>query len=664
MNPLRALTVTAVLAAAPNPAFAQGEPWRIVSPAQASIVLARDGSMIGMIGAQNRIRVALRSLPPYVAQAFIAIEDQRFYQHDGVDMIGIAGAVKDNIMGARRGASTITQQLVGNMHPDIIDRSDRSPIRKLREQQAAREMERRYSKQQILEAYLNQLDFGRGWFGIESAARHYFGKRAAELDTPEAATLAAIINGPGVYDPYRYPDRVRARRDLVLRVMAEQGYLTPAAVESARQAPLVLAPYRGMSAPAEYFVDVVRVQASRTGLPVGNGGYRIYTSLDPELQRNAADALEEEARAYEGRSRGAATLAAHSRGAPRYLQGAVVAIDPTSGDVRALVGGRSYAHSQFNRAVDGMRQPGSAFKPFVYAAALSDTFSTTSIVGDTAIAIRLPNGRYYGPANSDGRYLGGITLREALTQSRNVVAVQLGSSLGMDSVIGVARRMGIGSPIAPVPSSAIGASEVQPLDIVAAYTTFANLGTPVEPRFIHRIEDGEGNVVYAQEVRALPPAIDARVAFVVRDAMRDVVERGTATSVRRFVPRAIPVAGKTGTTDGNRDAWFIGMTPELVAGVWLGFDQPASIPGAAGGTIAAPVFGRMIGAYYGERPSAEWTRPPGVISGEADRIDGSLATDLTPLERRYVEYWVEGHEPEQLKFDPLRLFPITAVISY
>ncbi|MGI9141094.1 MAG: transglycosylase domain-containing protein [Gemmatimonadaceae bacterium] len=655
----RALASLALLAAAlPSAVAAQSDPSRIVQPPQASIVLARDGSMIGEVGREWRVSVALASLPPHVGQAFVAVEDQRFYQHDGVDVVGIAGAIRDNILGERRGASTITQQLVGNMHPDIIDRGDPSLGRKIREQQAAREMDRRYTKQQILEAYLNQIDFGHGWFGIESAARHYFGKPAARLTIAEAATLAAVPKGPAVFDPLRNPDRVRNRRNVVLRLMLEQRYISPGDARAAQASPLSLARNQGMSAPADNFVNVVRIQATRAGVPVLNGGYRIYTTLDPALQNAAVAAIEAEAAAFEQRpGYRHPTRASYTGGAPTYLQGVAVAIDPANGDVRALVGGRDYGDSQFDRAVDGERQPGSAFKPIVYAAALSRSFSPLTIVADTAISLRLPNGTYYRPDNSDRRFLGPITLREALTQSRNVVAVQLAAELGMDSVIALARRMGITSPIAPGPASAIGASVVQPLDIVAAFTTFANLGTPMEPRFIHRIEDSRGRVVYTAPVRALPPALDPRVAFVVREMMRDVVDRGTATAVRRFVPAAVPVAGKTGTTNDNTDTWFIGLTPDIVAGVWFGFDRPTPISGAAaGGSLAAPAWGRMVAAMYRSRASGQaWTAPPGVISGAVERGTAGLASDLTPPERRYTEYFVEGTEPEALRLDPWRV---------
>lgn len=642
---------------------AVGDPWRIVPMPQATQIFARDGSLIAMLGRELRLSVPLSTLPRYVGQAFVAVEDQRFYQHNGVDLMGIAGAIKDDILGDRRGASTITQQLVGNMHPDVIDRTDRSIGRKLREQEAAREMERRYTKAQILEAYLNLISFGRGYYGIESAARHYFGKGAAKLTLAEAAALAAMPKGPAVYDPVDHPDKVRERRNTVLALMAQQRYITRAVAAAAQAAPLVTAVDAGMSAPAQYFADVVRVQAGRAGIPIATGGYRIYTGLDPLLQRAATDALRAETAAIE--SKPGYRHPKYGQGS-NYLQGAVVALDAGTGDVRALVGGRDYAQSPFDRAVDGMRQPGSAFKPFVYATAVADSMPPNAIVGDTAIAITLPDGRVYRPDNSDNSYLGLITMREALAKSRNVVAVQLAQQLGIDSVIATARRMGISSPIAPVPASAIGASAMQPLDLVAAYTTFATLGTPLEPRFIYRVENSAGRVVFASPVRALPPALDPRVTFVTRNMMRDVVDRGTATSVRRYVPSSVPVAGKTGTTNGNTDVWFVGVTPDIVAGVWMGFDRPTTITaGAAGGSLAAPVWGRMLAKYYAARgaPSAsQWTAPVGVISAELDRATGQLATALTPAERRYTEYFVEGTEPEPLRLDPWTVFRSGALI--
>jgi 1A family penicillin-binding protein len=639
-----ALTLTAAPARAQNPP--REEPWRIVPMAQSSVVLARDGSLIGEIGREWRTNVALRSLPSYLPQAFIAVEDQRFYQHDGVDLIGVAGALKDAVRGDVRGASTITQQLVGNMHPDIIDRTDKSPMRKLREQQAAREMEKHYSKQQILEAYLNFISFGHGWHGVEAAARHYFGKPASELSLAEAATLAALPKGPAIYDPIRYPDRARQRRDVVLSLMEKQKYITAAQAASAKREPVRVAPNAGFSVHAPYYVDAVRAHLERAGVRIGDGGLRIHTAIDPAMQRSVQTALQDGLTAIEARpDYRHPTFAKRAKGSTDFLQGAMVALAPGSGDVLALVGGRDYAVAPFNRAVNAYRQPGSAFKPFVYATAIAESLPPNARVADTAITITYDR-TVYTPRNADGEFLGVMSLRDALARSRNPVAVQLWQRVGADSVIATARRVGIRSEIAPFPSSAIGASVVQPLNFVSAFTVFANLGAAVEPRLVTRVEDGDGRVVWSTGVVQRTAAMDSLTAFIVRDMMRDAVERGTATAVRRYLPARIPVAGKTGTTDEVTDAWFVGMTPDVVAGVWVGLDKPRTIvPGAAGGSLAAPIFGEALAQWYKDRDAGEWTIPGGLVVSQLDRDTGALADTATPPERRFTEYFVPGTEP-------------------
>lgn len=670
--PLAAQVRTPAASAAQPPA---AEAWEIIVPPQVSLVLGRDGSVIGQIGRERRVSVPIQSLPAYVGQAFIAVEDKRFYQHDGVDLVGVAGALKDAVTkGNLRGASTITQLLVGNMHPDLIDRRDRSPVRKLREQSAAREMERHYSKEQILEAFLNQIAFGRGAYGIEMGARQYFGKGAADLTLAEAASLAAMPKSPVQYDPARYPDRNRERRNTVLALMAEQGYISKAQASAAQKEPVRTAA-NGELFNAHWIVDIVRVQAERAGIPVADGGYRIQTTIDPALQAAAQKALTTGIEEVERRpgfrgqrcaAKTAATTAAAGGAASARpgasgsscLEGSAVVIDPATGDVRALVGGRNYARSSFNRAVDGNRQPGSSFKAFVYAQALAQGFTASSQVADTALRLQLDNGDVYSPENSDRKFLGMLTLREALTQSRNPVAVQLAQTVGWDSLTALVRRAGLRAPIAPYPSSALGASVVQPLDFVAAYAAFDNGGVGVEPRFIARIEDGTGRTVLSPLRAPAQPAMDPRVAFIVRDMMQDVVARGTGTAVRQYVPASIPLAGKTGTTNDNSDVWFVGMTPELVVGVWMGFDKPSMIaPGAAGGSLAAPVAGRILAAAYGSGGlrSGRWTAPPGLVSMVLDRSSGKPATFFTPTERRYTEWYLEGTEPGALTW-PWSLF--------
>lgn len=643
------------------PQAATGEVWQIVQPPQVTVVVARDGSVIGEIGREKRLSVAIRTLPRYLPQAFVAVEDKRFYQHDGVDLVGVVGAIKGKILGANRGgASTITQQLVGNMHPDIIDRRENSGVagidRKLREQAAAREMERHYSKEQILEAYLNQIAFGRGWYGVELASLHYFGKSASQVSLAEAATLASMPKSPVQYDPIRNPERVVQRRNAILLLMAEQGYITAAQAAQARRERLVTTTDINR-APAPWITDIVRVQAERAGIPVSQGGFRIFTTIDAALQQATQAAVTNGVREVEARpsfrrpscapKTGAKAVARSGAStAPNCLEAAAVVLDPATGDVRALVGGRDYTRSSFNRAVDGNRQPGSTFKPFVYAAALSEGLNANAMVQDTALRVPLDNRRVYSPDNADNEFLGELTLREALTRSRNPVAVQLALSVGMDSVIALAHRSGLRSSIASYPSSALGASIVQPLDFVTAYATFDNGGNAVQPRFITRIDDRAGRAVFNAPAPTLEPAIDPRVAFIMRDMMRDVVERGTATAVRRLVPARIPVAGKTGTTNDNSDVWFVGMTPELVAGVWMGFDRPQTIaPGAAGGTLAAPIAAEIIASYYTSRPAGTWTAPPGLATAELDRSNGQPVTALTPTNRRYQEWFLEGSEP-------------------
>jgi penicillin-binding protein 1A len=650
-----------------------GEPWQIVPQPQASLVFARDGSLVGEIGRESRTSVAIRTLPKYVGAAFVAVEDHRFYQHDGVDLIGVAGAIKGKILEQitgdnRGGASTITQQLVGNMHPDQIDRRDMGIGRKLREQAAAREMEKHYTKEQILEGYINQINFGHGWYGVESAARHYFGKPAARLTLAEAATLAALPKSPVGYDPSRFPEKARGRRNLILGLMAEQGYVSAADAERARSEPVVTVKDRGMAAPAEYFVDAVRQTLERGGLSLAAGGYRIYTTVDVGLQRAAVDALVEGTLNVEQRPGYSHPTLAQATNKIDALEGVVVAIEPSTGDVKALVGGRDHQLAPFNRATNALRQPGSSFKPFVYAKALEDSLSAATIVPDSAISIVIDSARneVYSPENSDGKFLGPITMRDALTFSRNPVAVQLAMRIGLDSMAAMGRRVGITTPIMPVPASALGASVVRPLDYVAAYTVWANLGSVVEPRLVTRVEDAGGRTVY-QRPPAMPQSVmDPRVAFIVRDMMRDAVERGTGGPARRAVPSSIAIAGKTGTTNDNVDVWFMGMTPDLVAGVWLGFDRPKTImPGAAGGSLAAPIWGAMMAHYYAGRTApSTWTPPVGMLTADLDRATGQPADANTPASQRYTEYFVPGTEPEPLRSVPWKIPVFGAVVAY
>jgi penicillin-binding protein 1A len=633
---------------------ARDEPVTITRPPQATVVLDRHGGLLGEIGPQTRTWVRIVDVPSYVGEAFVAIEDRRFYQHDGVDVIGVVGALRDNILrglrGRPRGASTITQQLIGAM--GLVDRRDISLARKVREAELARALERRHTKAEILEAYLNYINFGHGWYGIEAAARHYFAKRAAELDLAEAALLAALPNSPVLYDPRAHPDAARRRRNLVLRRMAEQRLIGEARMRAAMREPLRLAPDDGFSARAPYLVEWVRQWlAERYGLTaVNTQGLVVTTTVDPGLQEAANGAIAqglaqvEAQRGYRWPRYGtpAGRLVA---GRTPYLQGLLVATDPLTGDVLALVGGRDFRDSEFNRAVQGVRQAGSAFKPFVYATALAQGAPPTQLLEDAPLTLPAAGSRLYTPENSDGRFRGPITLRDALAFSINVPAIRLALAVGLDSVIATARRLGLTTPIPALPPTAIGAADVRPIELIAAFGAFATLGSWTPPRVILQVQDADGIPVYEATAPAPAQVLDPAVAFQLVSFLQDAVQRGTGTAARRAVPAAVPLAGKTGTTNDNADVWFIGFTPNLVAGVWMGFDRPQAIArGAYGGTLAAPIFGQFAATAYRRWPMpSAWQPPPGLVAVRVRRGDGSVA--LSDTADTVMEYFRAGTEP-------------------
>jgi penicillin-binding protein 2D len=643
-----------------------GEPWQIIQPPQSSLVFARDGSFIGEIGRQSRTSVPKSSLPAYVWQAFVATEDKRFFEHDGVDMLGLVGAMKDGIMGDMRGASTIPMLLAAAMHPDIIDRSEREGTagikRKIREQNAARDMVKRYSRDQILEAFLNQVDLGHNWFGVESAARHYFGTSASRLTLAQAASLAALPKSPTNYDPIRRPLQHRDRRNTILNLMAEQKFITREAAERAKLDSVVTVKDGGVSVPSQYFTDAVRQEAEKAGISVMNGGYRIYTTLDVPLQQAAVTALVngtvdvEKMPGYRHISAAQAQAQSRALGSSRlvntdYIQGAVVVMDPYTGDVRALIGGRNYPLAPFNRATNARRQPGSSIKPFVYAKAIEQGIPANRVFNDTTVEIPLENGETYMPDNSDNKFMGPMTVRQALALSRNTIAVQLALETGMDSIADLAKRLGFSSPMMQVPSSAIGATVVLPIELVAAYSVFANNGQVVSPRMITRIADLQNRTVFSTSPSTPRQVMDPRAAYIMRDLLREAAERGTGSQARAAVPRAVPVAGKTGTTNDNRDVWFLGLTPDLVGGVWLGFDQPKTITEkAVGGTLAAPIWGKMMGEYYRGRRAGDWpAAPTGMVFAEINRVSGEVATPATSTANRIVEFFMPGTEPAEIR---------------
>jgi penicillin-binding protein 1A len=646
-----ALPAAALLAV---PAAAQEITLR--TPTQSAKVYARDGSLIAELGPQVRTVVAMRSLPRYVPMAFVAVEDRRFFEHAGVDPRGVARALRNTLAGDREGASTITQQLIGAMYPEQVDRREQTPERKLREMRLALELEQRHGKERILESYLNWIYFGHGWYGIEAAARHYFGKGAAQLSIEETAMLAALPKGPGVFSPKINPVRALERRNLVLDLMAENEVITRAQATAAKRTPIRLAPNHGYSVRPQWVIEQARqVLVQRVGPSFGTTGARVWTTLDPAAQ-NAADSalvrgLERIERQpwFRGPRRGAAAPAP-AAGAPRpgpaYLQGALVTVDARTGEILAMVGGRDWEDSHFNRVTAARRQPGSSFKPLVYAAALESGIPASEVMQDTALRIAMRGAPVYSPRNSDGRFRGPVTVREALVESVNTVAVQLAEGLGWSTLPVLAQRFGIKSQVQPYPSSAIGASAVAPVEMAAAYTAFANGGMRVEPLLVRRVADGTGRVVYdarGRGVRTLTPAL----AFVATDILRDAAERGTGREARTRLPARVPMAGKTGTTNDGTDVWYVGYTPEMVTAVWVGFDRPRPIgTGAAGGTVAAPIWGEMMRDTYARRRApAPWAPPAGVVAVAADPATGAPLSGACPRTAARREYFLAGTEP-------------------
>jgi penicillin-binding protein 1A len=646
------------------PSIAQIYVWQ---PKQSTKILDRNGQVVAELFQERRTPVSLSELPAYVPAAFVAVEDKRFYHHHGFDLYRTVGAAVQNLLhgyGAA-GGSTITQQLARNMFTKQVG-FQTSLVRKLKELHVALELEQVYTKQEILEAYLNQINFGHGWYGLETASQHYFGKPARELTQPEAAMLVALAKAPGRYDPLTHPERARGRRNLVLSVMADQGVISQADAEKWKQAPIPTQAQgvdEGTFAP--YFVEWVRQALDdRFGSDVYQEGYRVYTTLDANLQRYANDAMQWGWKRIEGQrgyhwptydSLHVAGPLKESDTSP-YVQGAFIAMDPASGDVLAMIGGRNFNESKFNRATQALRQPGSAFKPFVYSAAIASGIPASHVIEDSPVELQLDNGQVYSPRNYEHDFQGPVTLREALMHSINTVAVKLAMQVGLETVAQYAQRMGIQTPIPRYPSIAIGSPDVIPLQLAGAYTTFATMGVHAEPRAILRVEDADGHVLWQTHTENRQ-VLDSAQAYIVTDMLRDALDHGTGYPARDpslgNLPYTVPAAGKTGTTNDATDVWFIGFTPNLLAAVWFGFDQPKKIiAGAAGGVYAAPVWGRFMRQVYVSGDSTwavpqPWPMPPEITTRQVDDETGQLATAWCPPDHVYTEIYLPGTEPTQ-----------------
>ena len=645
---------------------------RAFRPGEGGRIVDRNDQFLGRIAMVRRVNVPLAAIPLPVREAFLATEDRRFYQHNGLDWRGFARATLSNIRhrGVREGFSTITMQVARNSFL-VNKRYGRTLRRKLIELRLTRLIESQLTKDQILELYLNLIYLGNGMNGVEAASRDLFGKSVDKLTVSEGAMLAALPKGPSAYTPRDHYARGLKRRNLVLSLMANAGYLSPGAATEAEAQPLTIAEdeWRPDNANEPLALDAVRalIDSIRPDA-LKEGDVTVYTTLDLTAQRAADRAVIRQTTAVTRETQYAGARVSEA------AQGALVALDPRTGDIRALVGGRR-SKKGFNRAFRARRQPGSAFKPFVYAAAMKAGMTPATLVDDEPVEVDQGHHDVWTPSNYED-YLGTITLAKALAVSSNAAAVRVSQNVGIPNVILAARTNGITSPLPNVPSMALGAVEVTPLELVAAYAPFDNGGLRVHPRLVRRIEASDGTVLWSAEIAHADSAMDPRDAFQVTSMLRGVVDNGTARVLRDMGVKG-PVAGKTGTTNNATDVWFVGYTPTLVAGVWFGYDTPRQIaPHASGGHLAAPAWADFYLNGWRE-PAAMtgdgWAPPAGMLMRVIDPATGMLAGQWCPEKKR--EYFKAGTEPTEVctvhtepaqetpVFDEPRSVPVPSVVK-
>jgi len=598
---------------------------------QTSQIFDLQGNVIDTFHAgENRQSVPLKSISPYLVKATLAIEDQRFYDHLGLDTKGMARAVFVNLqhLGKKQGASTITQQLARNLYLT----HERTWKRKFKEAMYTIQLEMHYSKDEILGLYLNQIYYGHGAYGAEAAAELYFGKHASDLTLAESALLAGIPKGPKYYSPYMDMKNAKDRQHLILSSMAEQGIISEAEAKTAGAEMLSFQPpdSRQQEGIAPYFRDYVRnVAVEKLGIDerlLNEGGIRIYTTLDQAAQRAAEDAV------------------AQGIPASSEQQAALISIDPRNGYIKAMVGGRDYKSNQFNRVFAQTRQPGSSFKPIIYLTALQDGGMTSQTRFKSAPTVfTYDEGRYtYSPRNYDNKYANAeIDMRQAIASSDNIFAVSTLMAVGPDKVIATARKLGINSALDPVPSLALGSFPVSPFEMASAFSVIANGGNRIEPTAILRIEDRRGEVLYEAKP-ASEQIVDPAHAYVLTQLMESVFETGgTGNRVSATIKR--PVAGKTGTT--SVDAWLVGYTPELATAVWVGYDKDHILTKAEAHR-AAPIFASYTENALAAIPPKIFKVPEGVVQVYIDPDSGKLASASCPHKR--LEAFVSGTEPTEV----------------
>ncbi|MEY5011016.1 MAG: hypothetical protein RLZZ253_2155, partial [Verrucomicrobiota bacterium] len=605
---------------------------------QRSAVYDRDGKFYSKLQGENRVVVPLSRVSRHFVDALIAREDSRFYSHCGLDPIGIARAVVRNVIrrGAAQGASTLTQQLARNSFPERVGQR-KSLHRKLLEACLALRIEQRFSKDEILESYLNRIYFGSGVYGLEGASQVYFGKPAAGLSLGEAATIAGIIRSPSRFSPLNNPKGARRERDTVLERMVTVGKITRNQADEVRQTGLVVR--KGVwGAQENYAMDAVRRELDwiLSEERRGDGGLKVYTTLDPLLQQAAEKAVDAELKKVEARPgyghpkrSGFTAQAKREELDTPYLQGAVVVLENGTGGVRAVVGGRDFSESKYNRAIlpQAARQVGSTFKPFVYAAAYGRGVFPGRWVQDAPLGrSEIPGAAGWNPQNSDGTYRGAVPAEEGLVESRNTVSVRVGNMAGIESVAKLGESVGF-RKVPRKPVAYLGALEGTALEVAGAYGALANGGVYRKPYLIERVEDESGEVIYKQrasERRVMDPG----VAWMVTSGLRQVLQRGTAASAKELGFDRV-AAGKTGTTNDYRDAWFAGYTSSLTCAVWVGLDRPQTIISKGyGATLALPIWVNILNAAPQKRyPTADFPAPGGEREVALCRHGGGRATE-------------------------------------
>jgi len=600
-------------------------------PSIASRVYDDKNELIDEFFLEDRKLVRMADVPKVVIQAFVAAEDSRFFEHKGLDVQSIFRAVLKNFEAGHiiQGGSTITQQVAKMMYLS----PEKKITRKLKEAILAYKIDRYLTKDEILNLYLNQIYLGHGTYGIESASLGYFGKSAKELKLHEAALLAGMPKAPSNYSPFLHYDKAKQRQVYVLTRMMEDGYISKEDMEKAIAAPLKLRPIKPKDKIAAYFVENVRryVQEKYGADVLYKEGLSIYTTLDLSAQKYAGEAMERGLKELEDREKYQAGL----------VQGSLICMDVKTGAIRAMVGGRDFNKSEFNRATQSRRQAGSAFKPIIYTAAFDKGLTPATVFVDAPIAlddVSQPGG-LWRPKNFDDKFMGPITMRTALVLSRNVVTVKILQEVGVDYVVSYAQNMGITSPLVHTLSLALGVSGVTLQELVQAYGVIMNQGKKVTPYFIEKIVDRTGHVFEETKVQS-EQVIDPRIAFITSHVMQEVVISGTGTRVRSI---GRPVAAKTGTTNDNRDAWFIGSTPSLITGVWVGFDQEASLGAQeVGGRAAAPIWLYFMEKTLQKTPVESFPVPAGIAFVKVN----SMGKPVGGSEKGTVEAFLEGATPK------------------